>query len=737
MQTADLGGPLPTGTSVLEASAGTGKTWTIAGLVARYVAEGHARVDELLVVTFGRAATSELRSRVRERLLSVASCLASGDQSDDPVVTLLAHSDVPLALQRLRTALAAFDSATVATTHGFCEQVLRSLGVLSDLDPGVVLVENLDDVIAETVEDLYLQVSEHGQRTPAFSPSVALSIAREAVYDPEAQLLPIDGEPGLARQQFATAVRQEVERRKRALRLLSYDDQLGRVRTTLTDPATGAAACERLRDRFSVVLVDEFQDTDPVQWDVLFNAFHGHRTLVVIGDPKQAIYAFRGADVGAYLTAKRTATLTQTLGTNWRSDPKVIAGVHTLLRGAALGDPEILVTDVQPGHPTVALGPSLDPRPVRLRWFTTSSYGSRPPAVDRARQRVAQDAAAQVVEILGEGLTVIRRGSEESRSLTARDIAILVRTSAQAQMVREALLLRNVPSVLSGTTSVFTTQGATDWVHFLDALEQPQSKGRVRRAALTSLVGLRAADLDGDEGAARADELAQRLRDWAGVLADRGVAGLFAAVSEQQQLPARLLRLAEGERILTDLRHVSEIVHRQGIEAQLGLAGLVTWLRERVADTNDMNQERSRRLDTESAAVQVLTVHVSKGLEFPIVLVPFGWDAFGGGTREQVPRGHDDARRRTLFVGGKNDPGYAAACHGEAAENAGEELRLLYVAMTRAVSRLILWWSPSSTKTKAGALHRLLFCPDPLAVPDEVAVPFGRSRGTPLRRTRG
>jgi exodeoxyribonuclease V beta subunit len=128
MQPADVTGPLPTGTSVLEASAGTGKTWTIAALVARYLAEGRCRVEELLVVTFGRAATSDLRSRVRERLLSVHAGL--GDPSDDPVVTLLNGGDVELRRRRLATALAAFDSATVTTTHSFCDQVLRSLGVL-------------------------------------------------------------------------------------------------------------------------------------------------------------------------------------------------------------------------------------------------------------------------------------------------------------------------------------------------------------------------------------------------------------------------------------------------------------------------------------------------------------------------------------------------------------------------------------------------------------------------------
>ncbi len=719
-----LDGPLPTGTSVLEASAGTGKTWTIAGLVARYVAEGHATIDQLLVVTFGRAATSELRTRVRERLLSVHDGL--GGPSQDPVITLLNGGDVELHRRRLATALASFDSATVATTHGFCEQVLRSLGTLSDLDPGTQLVENLDDLISEVVDDLYLRFSGHAAQVLPFDRDQAMTIAKRAVYDPDAVLHPLSAtrdSQGDLRVRFCTKVREEVEVRKRRLRVLGYDDQLGRVRAALCDPVTGQAACDRLRARFSVVLVDEFQDTDPVQWDVLHTAFHGHCTLVVIGDPKQAIYAFRGADVNAYLDARKVADVRESLDTNWRSDPAVLDGLKVLLRGAALGHPEIVVGDVQPGHTQVAVTPA--GAAVRLRVVPRSGLPGNPrkdPLVGPARTFVARDVASEVVQLLKAGLSYTPRFSTQARPLTARDIAVLVRTGTQAQLVRDALLALDIPCVLSGTSSVFGTAAARDWVVFLEALEQPHNRGRVRRLALTSLIGRRAAELDGDAGVKLADDLAQRLRAWVDVLAERGVAGLFAVLAEQTQLSDRLLRLADGERLLTDLRHVAEIVHAQGIEAQLGLAGLVTWLRERVADTGDQDQERSRRLDTERAAVQVVTVHTSKGLEFPVVLVPFGWDESGGGTQERQPRGHDADGRRTLFVGGKADPGYDTACAGEDTESAGEELRLLYVAMTRAISRLVLWWSPSG-KTKGSPLHRLLFCSDPSDIPEDVGVP--------------
>ncbi|HWG92803.1 MAG TPA: 3'-5' exonuclease, partial [Mycobacteriales bacterium] len=199
------------------------------------------------------------------------------------------------------------------------------------------------------------------------------------------------------------------------------------------------------------------------------------------------------------------------------------------------------------------------------------------------------------------------------------------------------------------------------------------------------------------------------------------VAALFDTVAEQHGLAARLLGRPDGERLLTDLRHVAESLHREQLAAQLGLTGLLSWLRGRTSDAGDADRERSRRLDTDASAVQVVTVHTSKGLEFPVVLVPYGWDAFGGGSGEELPAGHD-GRTRTLHVGGKDAPGYGAAVRAAAVEQGGEELRLLYVAVTRAVSRLVLWWG-ASRKTAGSPLHRLLLCDDPSSIPVSVGVP--------------
>ena len=335
---------------LLEASAGTGKTWTIGALVTRYVVEGVARLEQMLVVTFGRAASQELRERVRAQLVEAERVLgddpaeraaAVGDRPSDLVTMLLAYDDEQrrVAHRRVVDALVGFDAATIATTHQFCSMVLDSLGVAGDSDSRARLVEDLDDLVKETVDDLYLRAFALDEHDPVFDYATALTIARRVVDDPQAWLEPAAEDrstvPG-RRVAFARAVRTEMDRRKRRLGILSYDDLLSQLRDALR--GEGSPAADRMRRRWQIVLVDEFQDTDPVQWEVLDLAFSGHATMVLIGDPKQAIYAFRGGDVTTYLKAAETATTQQTLAVNWRSDQPLLSSLQELLRGAALGD---------------------------------------------------------------------------------------------------------------------------------------------------------------------------------------------------------------------------------------------------------------------------------------------------------------------------------------------------------------------------------------------------------------
>ena len=257
---------------------------------------------------------------------------------------------------------------------------------------------------------------------------------------------------------------------------------------------------------------------------------------------------------------------------------------------------------------------------------------------------------------------------------------------------------------MTGTASVFGTPVAADWLTLLEALEQPRL-ARLRAAALTCFLGRTVEELCGPAADALLDELGATVRAWAAVLHERGVAALLEAVTADTDLPARLLARTDGERWLTDLRHVAQALHAVAVDAHLGPGALLEWLRRRIAEAGvDVGIDRSRRLESDAAAVQIITIHRSKGLEFPVVYVPFGWDR---NVRDpDVPLLHVGTDR-VRDVGGENGEGYRERCAAHRAEEAGEDLRLFYVALTRAKCQVVLWWVPSTT-TATSPVHRLL-----------------------------
>ncbi|AEI12765.1 UvrD-helicase domain-containing protein [Cellulomonas gilvus] len=741
----DVRGPLPgVETVVLEASAGTGKTWTIASLAVRYVAELGVRLPELMLVTFGRAATTELRDRVRGRLVEVERGLRSpvARTSSDEVVALLADADpaeVTARRTRLAAALAEFDAATITTTHGFCQQMLAMLGTTSDVDHDATLLPDVADLEAEVADDLYLRTYA-ATTTPLVTVDTAREVMHAAVSDHAAVLEPGDAEPGTAphhRFKLAEVARAEMRRRKRAAGVVDYDDLLTLLRDALVDPVTGPAARARVRAAFRVVMVDEFQDTDPVQWQILRSAFHGERTLVLIGDPKQAIYAFRGADVTTYLVAAAEARRA-TLARNHRADPAVLAGLRPVLEGAALGDPRIVVHPVEAQHRgrRLAGGP-----PVVLRQVTRTALGTRPgrvPPVGAVRDLLYADVAAQVVETLTtcrvpddgtaphgtaadgtapDGTALAGRHDPPLRAVRPGEIAVLVRRNRDAQAVQRALAEAGVPAVISGLASVFGTRSAQHWLTLLSALARPDDSGLAAGAALTPFLGWTAAELALADDRAR-DRLAERVRTWAATLASHGVAALLEAAAATG-MRARVVAAVDGERELTDLRHVGEALHAVAVHESLGASALLEWLRARIEEAGrDYAEERSRRLQTDAAAVQVITVHASKGLQFPVTLVPFAWDTWVP-SEPAVLRFHRDDER-TLHVGGPGSPGYAAGAVAHAEDDAGEQLRLTYVALTRARSQVVVWWAPSRNSERSPLSRLLLGARTPDGTPDAV-----------------
>jgi exodeoxyribonuclease V beta subunit len=729
----DLLGPLPTGVTVLEASAGTGKTFTIAALAARFIATG-TPLHELLLVTFTRMATGELRERVRERLVGteqqLARTLAGAAMSEaDEVAALMAQgprAEVEVRRERLARAIANFDAATIATTHGFCQEVLAELGTLGDLEPDVEFTEDVEALVDEVIDDLYVRRFYREGRAP-FDRTEAGLIARMAIANPAAAVHPLaaheESDPAM-RQRLALAARKELERRKRRLAVMTYDDLLTRLRDALAGD-NGAAAAARLQARYRVVLIDEFQDTDPLQWEIVERAFGaGGVTLVLIADPKQAIYAFRGADVYAYLAAVKAARKRATLQVNWRSDQALIDAYDALFADAKLGHEGIAYRRVSaaPANQTPRLFDAPSPKALRVRIAernqpSIKQTGGGFAEAKSARECVAADLAADIVSLLSSNATVGIRAENSSalrhEPIRPGHIAVLVHSHRNAALVQAELGAANVPAVINGAGSVFATPAAHDWLHLLEALERPAYSARARRAALTPLLGWTAERVAlADEG--DLEQLHQRLHAWARVLRLRGVAALAETITRSQQLPERVLGILGGERELTDLQHVAQLLHAAATTDQFGIAALTSWLRERIAAALEEGNrdELTRRLESDAEAVQVLTIHRSKGLEFPVVYCPFLWEP------SWIPEGprpvyfHDaDANDSRAIDVGLEGPEYAAHKRQYRSEERGEDLRLMYVALTRAKHQAVIWWV-SSWNSRDSPLGRMLFAQD-------------------------
>lgn len=705
MEPFDLLGELPAerSTTVLEASAGTGKTFALAGLVTRYLAEGVATLDQMLLITFSRAASQELRDRVRRQIVDAVQAFIdpAGVEVNEIVEHLLDGTAEQVAARerRLRDALAAFDAATIATTHQFCQLVLKSLGVAGDSDSRVTLVESLEELVTEIVDDLYLHHFGRARENPVLTYPDALRLAKQVVEHPSTELRPKDPPPDSRAAvcvRFAKDVLDELDKRKRQRGILGYDDLLSRLADALD--ADDSPAQLRMHQRWPIVMVDEFQDTDPVQWRVIDRAFTKRSTLILIGDPKQAIYAFRGGDIVTYLSAAAKADVQKTLATNWRSDEALVTRLQAVLRGAQLGHEKIVVHDVAAKHTGSRLAGAPCNDPFRLRVVSRNTLGRSGTGVipiDQLRTHIPKDLAADI------GALIDAEATFDGRRLGAGDIAVIVENHRDARVCYRALCDAGIPAVYTGDFDIFNSDAAEDWLALLEAFDQPHRPGVVRAAAATMFFGETAESLVAG-GDPLTDRIAETLREWAGHARERGVAAIFEA-AQLAGMGDRVLSWRNGERQMTDLAHMTQLLQEAAHREHFTLPALRDWLRAQREERSGA-AERFRRLDNDAAAVQVMTVFVAKGLQFPVVYLPF---AFNRHVWEPEIVLYHEGDTRCLHIGGNDSPDFHAVSKVGREEDASDDSRLMYVAMTRAQSQLVAWWAPSRDEPNGG-LSRLL-----------------------------
>lgn len=805
------------GRSLIEASAGTGKTWTLTALYARLLLEKQLSVSQILVVTFTTAATAELRERIRKRLAELLAVYDNG-LGDDQLLNDL-HTQYPDAAshRRLLLAVHGFDEAAIFTIHGFCQRALQDAAFEAGGDFDNELTHDDREIIDALLADLwrhelaaaepewaaflvqqkitpqslrkrlrshlgkpYLRIEpqpgthsdmaalrsawQQAQRlwqgesaawleqlkafdgfksnmcNPAklsvwqaelegyFSDAAALfskteahrRLAREGLNkaskkgceapanplaaalqalcdaldaaQPEAEQRLIDLQVRLIAQ-----LNEQLPARKAAQRLLAFDDLLNKLQQALQG-AGGEHLASTLRTQYPVALIDEFQDTDPVQYRVFHRIYADAGDLCFVGDPKQAIYAFRGADLATYLKARSEAARQYSLTTNHRSTPELIAALNQLFdRPMPFAEPGLAYQQVGASNkvrPLLVL-PAIEAEqdaPLALVWLENDYLGK-----GEASALVARDTARRIAAVLAAS----SRGEAYFEQDNARtplkggDIAVLVASHRQASEVAAELAARGVPSVRRGKENVWHSEEAAELSAVLAAYAEPGREGALRYALASRLLGRSAADLAAcSEDAHAWDAEREAAERYHQLWQQQGFMRAFRAWLDEQKVAQRLLALVDGERRLTNLLHLAELLQTESLQRP-GLEPLLSWFNaQRSAEAH--GEEALLRLESDAERVQIVTIHTSKGLEYPLVFCPYLWDGALLYQHEDISCHADDGTPLLDLGSEQLDTHRERARH----ERFAEKLRLTYVALTRARDRLWLHWGPVDCKPK-------------------------------------
>lgn len=516
----------------------------------------------------------------------------------------------------------------------------------------------------------------------------------------------LDGLEHAVRARFVDQVERRFAEIKARGATLAFDDLLHRLADALADPRHGRRLTLAVRRRFRAALIDEFQDTDLVQYGI-FRRLFGPGPLFLVGDPKQAIYRFRGADIFAYLEAKREASRLYGLERNWRTGAPLLEAVHAVFAEAprpfVFADVPFQAVEAAPRTAGRALEGD-GGKPLEWRWLEDSSQAR---AEIRLHDATANEIANQLASAAaGRGPELVGDGG--GRPLRPGDIAVLVRTNRQALDLQTALRRAGVPAVVSRSGDIFESDEMEELLRLLDAVLEPSSARALRVACATLVWGFDAADLTRlGEADAELQALVERFDAYRLEWQRRGFVAMVERLVIDRDVRRRLLGLDGGERRLTNFFHAVEVLHRALHERHLTPAGLVTWARaeRRLAD-HDLDTAELR-LESDARAVTITTVHKSKGLEYEVVFCPFLWQ--GRPVAERPVLAHVTDDRVVYDCGSENLEAHRALAE---AERLAEDLRLAYVALTRARRRTVVAWGPvgrgpaSAASALAYLLHR-------------------------------
>ncbi|MFO8164761.1 MAG: exodeoxyribonuclease V subunit beta [Desulfatiglandales bacterium] len=818
------------GTNLIEASAGTGKTYAIAGLFLRLMLEKKLSINEILVVTFTVPATEELKNRIRLKLLEAMEAFKGKKVEDSFLIDLVkTYTDHGDALWILDEALRSFDQASIFTIHGFCRRILHENAFESGNLFDTELVTDQEHLKMEIIDDFWrihfynasslfvnyaisnkvnvktllsLLGSRHTQPYLKIIPPVekpdtvfyekefqeifhkTCTAWKSARGEVEAILM---NDKTLNRSKYSKAkipvwihgmdafmstggnnsllfenfrkftsseingaikkdhippahsffelceklkktqeelerifdqhliwlkielfhyVHDELIKRKKEKNIQFFDDLLLKVYQSLHE-ADGEVFSGAIGKKYKAALIDEFQDTDPIQYAIFKRIFGTTAcTLFLIGDPKQAIYSFRGADIFAYMDAAKNVESRFTLGENWRSEPDLVAAINTIFSKV---DYPFLYQEIpfQPVTPAAKKSPEsliIDNKkksPIQLWFLDAGKVTKSDKAVTKtqARKMISKSVAAEISRLINLGTS--NRASIGKRSLREGDIAVLVRTHSEARTMKNALAAFDIPSVLYTTENLFDSHEALEMQRLLGGINEPNNDGLLKAALTTDMMGVKGEELNyliQDENGL--EEWLVTFQEYHELWDKRGFIQMFRHLLVQEKILTRLMPLPDGERRNTNVLHLSEVLHQVSIEQKLCMAGLLKWLSEQRDPNTPRLDEHQLRLESDEDAVKLVTIHKSKGLEYPVVFCPFVWSG-SKIKKNNYPFTFHDNMRLTLDLGSTAmDKNRVLAKTEELAEN----LRIFYVALTRARNRCyVIWGRFTDAETSAPA----------------------------------
>jgi exodeoxyribonuclease V beta subunit len=830
------------GTHLIEASAGTGKTYSIASLYVRAIVDENKTVDEILVVTYTEAATKELRDRLLSRLRESIHILRGDETSEDAFLEALFNyvDDKAAAIRKLQQAIHSFDEAAVLTIHGFCRQVLQNqafeskalfdmelvgddselvgemildywrrwvreatddpqkrplLKLLMDkkINPDSLteklakhvgkpyldvyprelplnkfydsisklqeLFEQLQNIWSDYKEDITTLLMSDKMNGRSYKPASIPDWASEMDIWLQSKVVPLtwfekfekfgqsvinestvkaaaDDPPqhpffaavdiyinragdvqrfdvAFSRHLFA-ALCNQLGDKKEELKVYSFDDLLTKLQRALAD---SPLLSNVLRDNYPVALVDEFQDTDPIQYQIfsaIYNSDDTESVLFMIGDPKQSVYSFRGADIFTYLQAKNNVSGEHMYGLekNFRSVPPLIKAVNKLFsfRENPFMLNKIPFNDVVPGREKYG-ALKIDEHsalPIQINRLGHSD-DDFPINKGEADKRSAADTATRILGLLKKAED--GKATIEAKKLEASDIAVLVRKHKQADLIRDALQERGIKSVQYSRENVFQSAEARELQQVLKALAEPANEGLVRAALITQFIGYTSRDLitfeeDQQQWVQKLNRFEEANREWQ----QNGVAAALWMIMHQEKIQQQVIKLPNGERKLTNYIHLTELLQQQEKEGKTGSRSLRKWLANKRENFDKNKEEEQLKLESDESLVKIVTMHRSKGLEYPVVFCPFLWRG-----PELVDKGNPlvyhpkngDITTTRLDFNGKKDPKRSQKYLNVAGEELAESIRLAYVALTRAQYQCHISWVHSK-KTEFSAFGYLL-----------------------------